>query len=138
MQVPGFFHHMAVIAYDAFLLLALLFLATAILLPFNDGEAFTSSQYLFSFYLLSVSFLFFGWFWTHGGQTLGMRAWKIKVLTLDKKPVTWLMAYKRFSLSIFSWACFGLGFLWKWADKENYTWHDRLSKTALFFDRPID
>lgn len=138
MQAPGFFRHMAVIAYDGLLLLALLFLATAILLPFNSGEAFSSSQYFFPIYLLTISFLFFGWFWTHGGQTLGMRAWKIKVMTLDKKPVTWGVAFKRFCLAIFSWACLGLGFLWKWVDKKNYTWHDRWSNTSLFFEQERD
>ena len=71
---------MAAIVYDLFLLTAVLFVATAIALPLNAGAAFTSGQYLYPVYLLAVSFLFFGWFWTHGGQTLGMRAWKIIVL----------------------------------------------------------
>lgn len=135
MQSPGFFRHLAIIVYDSLLLLALLFLATAIVLPFNSGEAFSSSQYFFPLYLLSVCFLFYGWFWTHGGQTLGMKTWKIKVLTFDYQPMTWWQALKRFITAIISWLLLGMGFLWKLIDKKHYTWHDRLSKTALFFDQ---
>lgn len=134
MQSPGLFRHLAIIIYDSLLLLALLFLATAIVLPFNSGEAFSSSQYLFPLYLLAICFFFYGWFWTHGGQTLGMKTWKIKVLTIDKQPLNWIQAFKRFCLALVSWLFMGLGFLWKLIDKNNYTWHDHLSKTALFFD----
>ncbi|MCK5888546.1 MAG: RDD family protein [Methylococcales bacterium] len=135
MHSPGFFRHLAIILYDGLLLLALLFLATAIVLPLNSGEAFAASQYLFSIYILSISFFFYGWFWTHGGQTLGMRAWKIKVRTYDNHPITWLDALKRFLAAILSWLIVGLGFLWIFADKKNFTLHDYLSKTALFFDK---
>lgn len=131
---PGFFRHMAIIAYDALLLLAILFLATAIVLPFNDGEAFTSSQFLFPIYILFISFLYYGWCWTHGGQTLGMKTWKIRLQTLDYQPITWSIAFKRFLLAFVSWGFVGLGFLWKFFDKKRFTWHDHLSKTSLFFD----
>ena len=136
MKSPGFFRHLAIIIYDGFLLLALLFLATAIVLPFNDGEAFTASQYIFPFYILLISFIFYGWFWTHGGQTLGMKTWKIKVRSFDNKPITWSLALNRFLMAIVSWLLLGTGFLWIFADKKNRTLHDHLSKTALFFEKP--
>ena len=120
--------------YDLLLLIAVLFVATALLLPLNSGEAFTTQQFFFPLYLLLVSFLFYAWFWTHGGQTLGLRAWKMKVLSLDKNPITWKQALLRFSVAILSWGFFGLGFLWILIDKNQRSWHDHLSKTALFFD----
>jgi len=132
---PGLFRHLAIIAYDGLLLLALLFLATALILPFNNGEAFSSSQYFFPIYILLISYLYYGWFWTHGGQTLGMKTWKVKIQTLDKQPITWLLAFKRFVLAIVSWGFVGLGFLWKFADKNQLTWHDHWSKTSLFFEQ---
>ncbi len=134
MHSPSFFRYLAIIIYDSFLLLALLFLATAIILPFNHGKAFTASQYFFPIYLLLISFLFYGWFWTHGGQTLGMKAWKTKVLTFNKQSLSWKDALKRFLMACISWLFCGLGFLWKCIDKKKYTWHDRFSKTALFYD----
>jgi uncharacterized RDD family membrane protein YckC len=120
--VPGFLRRLAAIIYDLFLLLALLFFATALLLPLNAGEAFTSQQF------------FYAWFWTHGGQTLGLRTWKLKVLTLNGEPITWKQAFLRFLGAIISWAFLGLGFLWILIDKNRRGWHDYLSKTALFFD----
>ncbi len=126
---------MAIIAYDALLLLAVLFLATAIVLPFNQGEAFTSSQFFFPLYIFIVSFIYYGWFWTHGGQTLGMKAWKIRLEALDHQPISWLLAFKRFLLAFISWGAVGLGFLWKFFDKNHYTWHDHLSKTSLRFEQ---
>jgi len=134
LSAPGFLRRMAAVVYDLLLLLGIFFLATALLLPFNSGQAFTSRQIFYPLYLLAVSFVFYGWFWTHGGQTLGLRAWKMRVLTFDKKPITWLQALLRFSTAILSWCVFCLGYLWIIVDKNHRGWHDHLSKTAVFFD----
>lgn len=128
---PGLLRRLAAIIYDTLLLLAVLFLATAIAIPLNAGRAFTPDQYLFSLYLIVVSFLFFGWFWTHGGQTLGMKAWKIRVLSINGSPVNWRQAAVRFSVAIVSWLVLGLGFVWSLVDRNRQTWHDRLSNTCL-------
>jgi uncharacterized RDD family membrane protein YckC len=119
--------------YDFFLLIAIFFVATALLLPLNGGEAFTSQQWFYPLYLLIISLLFYGWFWTHGGQTLGLRAWKIKVLASNQTPLSWRQALLRFAGAFLSWGCLGLGFLWVLIDKNHYSWHDYLSGTALFW-----
>ncbi len=64
-----------------------------------------------------------------------MKTWKIKVLTFDGQPMTWWDAFKRFAYAIISWLFLGCGFLWKFIDKKQYTWHDHLSKTSLFFEQ---
>ena len=134
-SAPGFFRRLAAQLYDIFLLVAVLFVATALLLPFTTGEAVSDQQLIiYRIYLVIISFFFYGWFWTHGGQTLGLRAWKIKVLTLDQKPLGWTQALLRFTTAIASWGFFGLGFLWILVDKNRRGWHDHLSKTAVFFD----
>jgi uncharacterized RDD family membrane protein YckC len=131
---PGLLRRLAAIVYDTILLAAVLFTATAAILPFNAGNAFRPDQYFYPAYLIGVSFLFFAWFWTHGGQTLGMRAWKIKVLTTDGKPLNWPQAALRFFSALLSWLFFGLGFWWILCDRQKRGWHDRLSKTMLYFD----
>jgi len=133
-SAPGFLRRMAAVTYDALLLIAVLFFATALALPFNSGQAFASNQYFFSFYLFSVSYLFYTWFWTHGGQTLGMRAWKITLVDLDGNAVNRRQATGRFFAAILSWACFGLGYLWCIFDKDKLCWHDRLSTTRLHWN----
>jgi uncharacterized RDD family membrane protein YckC len=132
MLTPSLLRRFAVIFYDFLLLLSVLFLATALILPFNAGKAFTGN-WLYLIYLLCVSFLFYGWFWTHGGQTLGLKAWKLQVLTSDKKSITWQQAFLRFSSAIISWSVFGLGFIWSLANKDKRCLHDVFSKTAIFY-----
>jgi uncharacterized RDD family membrane protein YckC len=133
-SAPSFFRRLAAMFYDFLLLIALWFLATALLLPINGGQAFGSGQIFYPVYLLSVSFAFYGWFWTHGGQTLGLKAWKIKVLTLQQQPLSWREAFIRFICAILSLIVCGLGFLWLLWDKNGYAWHDYLSKTSVFFE----
>lgn len=122
---------MAAVLYDFLLLLALLFLATALLLPINSGQAFTSNQFFYPIYLLTISFLFYGWFWTHGGQTLGLRAWKIKLVADNGQAISWRLAGLRFGAALLSWIACGCGFLWILLNKDKRSWHDRLSKTRL-------
>jgi uncharacterized RDD family membrane protein YckC len=131
-SAPGFLRHFAAICYDALLLLAVFFLATALALPFNSGQAFSSGQYFYPLYLLTISFFFYGWFWTHGGQTLGMRSWKLGLCRLDGGPVSWRCALLRFMAAGLSWAFLGLGFFWCLWDKDGLCWHDHLSKTRLY------
>ncbi len=79
----------------------------------------------------AMAFGFFGWFWTHGGQTLGMRAWKIRVVTFDNRPLNWQQAFFRYVTAIISWLFLGVGFLAALFDPEKLTWHDRFSRTHL-------
>lgn len=79
----------------------------------------------------AMAFGFFGWFWTHGGQTLGMRAWKIRVVTFNYQPINWQQAFFRYVAAVMSWLCLGVGFLAAWLDPERLTWHDRFSRTRL-------
>lgn len=74
-----------------------------------------------------------GWFWTHGGQTLGMRAWKIKVVTFENKPLNWQHVTVRFIVSIVSLLAFGVGFIISLFDPKKLTWHDRYSRTKLIY-----
>ena len=133
-STPGFFRRLAAQIYDTFLLIAILILANGFLYLLATGELIRDYQLVQRIYLVTISFLFYGWFWTHGGQTLGLRAWKIKVLTLDQKPISWKHALLRFTTAIFSWGFLGLGFLWVLLNKNGYSWHDYLSKTTLFFE----
>ncbi|MGY6274462.1 RDD family protein [Methylomonas sp. MgM2] len=130
-SAPGFFRRMAAVIYDALLLFAVLFFATVIALPFNSGQAFSSGQYYFSWYLFGVSYFFYTWFWTHGGQTLGLRAWKMMLVNTEGTGVNWRQATLRYFAALLSWACFGFGFFWSLFDKNRLCWHDRLSKTYL-------
>ena len=88
---------------------------------------------LFFVYLLAFGYLFFGWFWTHGGQTLGMRAWKLQVISFDGTAINWQQAFFRYIYSIISWIPLGAGYFWILVDKNKLAFHDRVSKTAIIY-----
>lgn len=130
-EAAGFWRRLAAIVYDGLLLFAVLFLAAALVLLINRGEPVQSGNVVFQIYLVGVAFLFYGWFWTHGGQTLGMRAWHIKIQSVDGHPISWRQALVRFLVSAFSWACVGVGFLWIVFDPQHRAWHDLLSRSVV-------
>jgi len=127
----GLFRRLAAAFYDGLLILALLILATLLLLPLTQGEAISPGNHAYTIYLLAVGFAFFGGFWTHGGQTLGMRAWRLRVVSLDNQPLTWKQALYRYLAAILSWLLLGLGFWWQCLDRQGLSLHDHLSGTQL-------
>lgn len=127
----GLLRRLAGLIYDLLLLVGILFIATAVVLPLNAGEALRPSQWLYSAYLLAVTFFFFGWFWTHGGQTLGMKAWDLRVCTVEGRALTWRRAALRMLAACLSLGSFGVGYLWALVDPEHQSWHDRLSGTRV-------
>ena len=129
--VIRFPRRLAALLYDSLVLTALWMAATALLLAFTGGEAVTGGAWLYRLYLLVIAGVFFCWFWTHGGQTLGMRAWRAKLETRDGGPVSWRQAGLRFVGVLLSIGCGGLGYLWALADKDRLTWHDRISATRV-------
>lgn len=129
--VIHFPRRLAALVYDGLVLTALWMAATALVLGFTGGEAVTGGAWLYRLYLLVIAGVFFCWFWTHGGQTLGMRAWRAKLEGRDGRSVSWRQAGLRFLAVLLSIACGGLGYLWALVDKDRLTWHDRISATRV-------
>jgi len=130
-QPVGLLRRLAAILYDSLLLLAILFVATLPRLAMSEGEAVPASDPLFRLYLIAIGLLYFIWFWTHGGQTLGMRTWHIKVVRSDGGRLTWRMAVLRGVAAVFAWVLAGAGFWSALLREDRSTWHDRLSATEL-------
>ncbi len=122
--------------YDALIVIALLMVATAIVLPLNQGEAFDSGNLWLQVYLLSLVLGFFLLFWRKGGQTLGMRAWKIKLVTSTNGPPGYAQLVVRAITGALGIALMGAGVLWSLVDRDKLAVHDRLSKTRLIFLDP--
>ncbi len=124
--------------YDTLLLVGVLMLAVlALILPYQliTGGPFPHDQavylWLERLYLLGVAGAFFVYPWTHGGQTLGMRAWKIRVTGADGRALTAATAWRRFLWAIPSLLPLGLGLWWSLIDRDRRAWHDRLSGTRV-------
>lgn len=121
---------LAAMFYDALLLIALLFVAS---LPFTmlHGGAIENGDLGYQLYLLAICFIYLAWQWTHGGQTLGMKTWRLRIVSLNGGPVSWQQSLVRTLGALLSIAAFGLGYLWLLIDKDRLAWHDRLSGTKL-------
>lgn len=132
-QPISLLRRLAIIFYDALLLMAVLLFATALVQPWLQETDMI--KLLFRLYLLLVCFIYFSWQWLHGGQTLPMRTWHVKLRAIDpEKSITFQQVIVRFAVAILSWAALGLGFLWALVDKQQRTWHDWASKTHLVYD----
>ena len=126
---PGLLRLLAAVLYDLILLLGLLLLATTlVVVPLNIGHDSTALEgsLLFQLYLVVVIACFYGWFWSHGGQTLGMRTWKIKILTQSGETLSLPRALLRLLLAVVTLAPAGLGWWWKFVDRDGQTLYDRL------------
>jgi len=159
MNTIGFFKRITVVVYDGLLLFAVAFFVSALLMGlfqwlapasfFVDPELLENpkmreltalGRYIGNVIVclncLIVSFFFYGWFWTHGGQTLGMKAWNLYLITPEGKFVDWKTAAKRYAAAIISWAAFGLGFTWILLNKRKRAWHDILTNTQIVHSKP--
>lgn len=69
--------------------------------------------------------------WRRGGQTLGMRPWRLRVVAIDGGQVPWRCLLIRYAVGTVSLLVCGLGFWWAWVDRDRLTWHDRASGTRM-------
>jgi uncharacterized RDD family membrane protein YckC len=90
----GLFRRLVAAAYDGLLLLAVLFLVTGLLLLATRGEAITRDRvgawvYAYQALLAALVAAYFGLSWTARGQTLGMKAWSLRIETTAGATPSW-------------------------------------------------
>lgn len=69
--------------------------------------------------------------WQRGGQTIGMRAWRLQVRDIAGQPAQTRALWLRFAVGSVSLLAAGLGFWWAWLDRKGLTLHDRISNTRM-------
>jgi uncharacterized RDD family membrane protein YckC len=126
--------------YDFWPVLAL-WLATAVPFVLLDAgmnndlrhniEPFSALAWLQWLACWAVAGLYATLSWRRGGQTLGMRPWRIAVVTLDGLPASRAALWARYAMATLSLLLCGAGFWWALLDRQGLTWHDRASNTRL-------
>lgn len=130
-RIAQLLRRLAAALYDWLVLAGLLLFSSFILIALAGGEAMPPGHPGFQAFLgIQVAAYFIG-FWCGGGQTLGLRTWRLKVTGHSGRAPTLPEAALRLVLAIFSLLPLGLGFWWILADGEGRSWHDRLSGTRL-------
>lgn len=114
--------------YDGLLLLAIWMSIALVTIVLTDALSLPRPPELMRGLLVAGAFGFFGWSWTHGGQTLGGRAWKLRVETPDGGPINWPTAMLRFAAGI-TW--FPLGMIWSFSSEDRRALHDVIAGTRV-------
>ena len=124
-MTPGLWRRLASMAYEAVLLFAVAFFASWVFFFASGGRDATAggTRHLLQLFILVFFAAYFLWCWLRGGQTLAMKAWRIRLVgvTPRKAIVRFLLAALLFPVTI----------LWALVDKDRQFLHDRLAGTRL-------
>jgi uncharacterized RDD family membrane protein YckC len=130
-RAPALGRRLAASLYDLLMLAALVLVATfPFLAIFGDATA-GWRRHALQLWVLAVAGAYFTWFWTHGGQTLPMKTWKMRLVRSDGAPVSLARAVHRYLLATLGLFALGFGFLWALVDRDRQFLHDRLAGTAI-------
>ncbi|OYY74110.1 MAG: hypothetical protein B7Y40_06340 [Gammaproteobacteria bacterium 28-57-27] len=136
-QPAGLFRRLGALVYDWLLIIALWFVQTALLLPLTGGEALPQDgivHWLYVAILYLTALGFFVFFWHKKGQTLGMRAWRIRLLDEQGATPALRNLLLRALWAVPSWGLGGVGVLWMYFDPQRRAWQDRFSQTRLILE----
>lgn len=162
----GLLRRLGAIVSDSLVVVGLLLLGSLLFVPllsYLDAKAFVPSEVgwfwsgIYWVWLLTIWMVFFGFFWSRSGQTVGMRAWRIRVESESGAILTWSQALKRLWAGVVPWfpcllvlmlaehyqspgikylgltlSLLGvIGWLVLYIDPHNRTWGDRISRTRV-------
>ena len=131
LRTPGITRRLGSALYDLLLVVALVLIATfPFLAIFGDSTHGWRRSVLQAWVLLVAASYFVG-FWSHGGQTLPMKTWRIRLTRVDGAKVGVMQGINRFAFAVLGLLAAGLGFFWALWDRDRQFLHDRIAGTVL-------
>jgi uncharacterized RDD family membrane protein YckC len=125
------------IIYDALPCAALLFVSSVVLLALHGGKP-ASPDTVWGFVTLLVYWCVVAGYavisWRRGGQTMGMRPWRLMVLNAEGKNASLKLLFLRYAIASLSG---GLVLLWCLFDPQKRGLHDIASGTLMVRKVPI-
>jgi len=131
LRAPGIARRLASALYELLILAALVLVASFPFVAVLGDATFGWRRHLLQAWVLAVAGAYLVGFWSHGGQTLAMKTWRIRLVREDGGPVSVGRALHRYLVALLGVAALGLGFFWALFDRDRQFLHDRLSATAL-------
>lgn len=125
------------LTYDCLPMIPLVMITSAVFLWMNGGRTVEQSPGLGALELLVMWLLAGAYFttsWRRGGQTVGMRPWRLMVLATDGKPATWRALWLRY---LVAWLTPGACLLWTLVDAERRGLHDLAAGTMFVRLQPL-
>lgn len=135
-QLPSVRRRIASMTYESLLLLGVL--SVTFMLP-HLALGMEFGVVLPGWALISHVFVVLGayfiWYWHHGGQTLAMQTWKVRLTTPNGAQPSLARLALRYLLAWPSLIYLGAGVFWALFDRDRQFLHDRLAGTRLVFKR---
>lgn len=129
--LPGIGRRLSSMLYEGLVVFSILligFLLPQIVLS-GFGIVFSSRGLWLHVFLLLMAY--FVWCWTHGGQTLPMKTWKIRIAGENGGKPRLMQAVLRYMAAWPSILLGGVGILWAFIDKDKQFLHDRIAGTKI-------
>ena len=114
--------------YDLFLLLGVWFAVGSFAVWINGG--IIEAKWIGPFLVLVSTWIFYGYFWTHGGKTLGMAVWKFEIYSIDENKINFQKVSIRFFSNVITVILGGTPLILMYFSKNNLSLSDYLSKTS--------
>lgn len=136
-ELAGIRRRLASMLYESLLLLGVL--SVAFMLPhlaLGMGYEIVLPGPILFLHLAGVMGFYFVWYWRHGGQTLAMQTWRLRIVSVDGNPPELKQLLLRYALSWPSLLFYGVGLIWAIFDRDRQFLHERLSGTRIIFVLP--
>ena len=160
LPASGMARRMACFVYEGVLLFGVLMTAGLLYAGLTDQRNAILGRHGLQAFLFVVLGVYFTWFWSHGGQTVAMKAWRIRLVCADGAPVSPYRALARYLLG-WLWFVPALLSLWlggaassgpifaalgfgivayaalAWLHPDRQFWHDVACGTRLVTWQPV-
>ena len=133
MKDAGFFKRVFSLIYDSLAVIGIM-LSLSLLLVLVNGGSTEENKFASLIQFLIITFsgpCFYTYFWlTNNGQTLGMQAWKIQLISTNNGLSVKDCLYRCF-ISLISFLIFGIGYFLILFRKDNKSLADLLTNTQI-------
>ena len=113
--------------YELFALVPIWMVAGFIFIFFFNGFFGVYQRLIFQIYLWLISGIYLTYCWTRSGQTLAMRAWKLKIIS-TRGRLTKKLAWIRYVFATLGVLMGGVNFMWALTNKKHLYLHDKILK----------
>ena len=111
MTAPSLGRRLAAFVYEGVLLFGVLMIAGWLFSALTQQRHALQQRHGLQGFLFVVLGIYFAWFWSHGGQTLAMKTWHIRLERADGGPVSQARALARY-LASWLWFVPALALAW--------------------------
>jgi uncharacterized RDD family membrane protein YckC len=99
LSAPSLFRRLACFLYEGVLLFGVVMIAGYLFSSLTQQRNAMLGRHGLQAFLFVVLGIYFVWFWSHGGQTVAMKAWQLRLVTDRGGPVSQPRALARYVLS---------------------------------------